>query len=307
MKQAIIDLGTNTFNLLIGEIVDGKLCVAHSSKEAVMLGMGGITHNKIADDAMLRAKNTLLRFKEIANDHGVENIIGFGTSAMRGAENVEEILNWAEYEQDLDVRVISGEVEAQLIYAGVRLLHPFDETGMIMDIGGGSNEFILADSSGVNEAQSFNIGVSRLYQMMGEPEVLTPEIRKKVDDFFERETDGFFNDKKVAHLIGASGSFETLYEMIYEERYPEKPEMIELPMYKVQGVINWSLSASLQERMDNPWIIPMRKRMLPFAAYSILWVMKKLKTEKLSICPYSLKEGAFTIDLSWSRPGSGGD
>ncbi len=305
MKQAIIDLGTNTFNLLIGEIIDGKLEVSYVTKEAVMLGMGGITQNKISDEAIVRAKETLLRFVKIAHDYGVEDLVGFGTAAMREAENVQDLLDWAEYDQGIDVHVISGDSEAKLIYAGVSLLHSFDEKGMIMDIGGGSNEFILADSSGLLEAQSFNIGVSRLYQMLGEPEVLTPEIQVKVDRIFKEETKDFFDNKLVRHLIGASGSFETLYEMINEERYPEHPKMIELPMDKVHAIIDWSLRASFQERLENPWIIPMRKKMLPFAAYSILWVMEKLGTEKLSICPYSLKEGAFTFDLSWPRPKSG--
>jgi len=298
MKQAVIDLGTNTFNLLIGEIVQGKLNVSYATKEAVMLGMGGIIENRLADDAIQRAKETLLRFKKIAESHGIDDIVGFGTAAMREAENVYDLLDWAEYEQEIDVRVISGEVEAGLIYAGVRLLHPFEEHGMIMDIGGGSNEFIFANNSGVLEAQSFNIGVSRLYQMMEEPDIFTPAIRDQVDHFFEKETNGFFDNRKVAHLIGASGSFETLYEMLNQEQYPEKAQMVELPINEVRRIIDWSLGATLQERMDNPWIIPMRKKMLPFAAYSILWVMEKLGTEKISVCPYSLKEGAFTIDLS---------
>ena len=296
MKRAVIDLGTNTFNLLIGSIHGNQFETSFATKEAVMLGMGGINQGKIAEDALNRAKSTLARFKEIATSEGVKDIRGYGTSAMRGASNVSELIDWAKNELEIEIQVISGDKEAELIYKGVSLLHPFEETGMIMDIGGGSNEFILASKSGVLEAQSFNIGVSRLYQMLEEPEVLTAEVRNKVDRIFREETKGFFETKRVEHLIGASGSFETLYEMIYEERYPENPEMIELPLEKVRSIIDWSLCASLQERLDNPWIIPMRKKMLPLAAYSILWVMENLETKKISICPYSLKEGAFLSD-----------
>lgn len=298
MKKAIIDLGTNTFNLLIGEIFNGKLEIDYATKEAVMLGMGGINEGRIAQDALERAKATLTRFKEISKSHGVANVLGIGTSAMRGASNRLELIDWANHTLGIDIKVISGEQEADLIFKGVSLLHPFNEEGMIMDIGGGSNEFILANAAGVLEAQSFNIGVSRLYQMVDQPEIFTPEIRGRVDRFFEAETHDFFKGRKVEHLIGASGSFETLYEMMYEERFPKDQQMKELPISEVRKWIDWSLAATLQQRMDNPWIIPMRKKMLPFAAYSILWVMEKLETERVSICPYSLKEGAFTINIS---------
>ncbi len=293
MRQAVIDLGTNTFNLLIGEILDGELQTIFSTKQAVMLGMGGLIEGKISEDALIRAKKTLEEFEEIAMRYEVDKIYAIGTAAMREAEDIEDIEDLTD-ELEINLQVISGTEEADLIYKGVALLHDFQEDGIIMDIGGGSNEFILADKSGVLEAESFNIGVSRLYQMVGEPEVFTSEIREQVDRFIEQETGTFFTNKQVQHLIGASGSFETLYEMIFEERYPENPQMIELPIDKVHEVIQWSLKATLQERVETPWIIPMRKKMLPFAAYSILWVMKKLGTEKLSICPYSLKEGAFS-------------
>lgn len=295
MKRAIIDIGTNTFNLLIGTIEGKNLEITHATKEAVMLGMGGINEGMIADDAMQRAKDTLQRFKEICFQEGVENILGIGTAAMREAQNSHELIHWAQSEVNMDIRIISGGAEADLIYKGVSLLHPFHEEGMIMDIGGGSNEFIFADKNRVIEAESFNIGVSRIYQLMDRPEIFTPEIQSKVDRFFEEQTAGFFNNRKVPHLIGASGSFETLYEMLYKERFPEDQQMKELPVEEVRKLIDWSLKASLEERMANEWIIPMRKKMLPIAAYSILWVMDKLHTERVTICPYSLKEGAFVM------------
>lgn len=293
MKRAIIDLGTNTFNLLIGSLAETKLNIHFSTKEAVMLGMGGINEGFIAEDAMQRAQQTLTRFKEKCTELDVTNILGIGTAAMRDAKNTNDLIRWAKQTHDIDIRVISGNTEADLIYKGVSLLHPFDEVGMIMDIGGGSNEFIYANKQEVLEAQSFNIGVSRIFQLMDQPEVFTPEIRVKVDQFFEAQTNGFFDNRNVPELIGASGSFETLYEMLHQTSFPDDQQMQVLPIHEVRRLIDWSIHATLEDRMNNPWIIPMRKKMLPFAAYSILWVMEKLKTQSVTICPFSLKEGAF--------------
>jgi len=296
MKQAIIDLGTNTFNLLIGELVDGKLNVFVSTKEAVLLGMGGINDGKIADDALHRAKETLLRFKQLCNDENVHQVLGIGTAAMRDAENVCDLTYWAEQELGFKIKIISGKEEADLIFRGVSLLCDFEKPGIIMDIGGGSNEFIYANQYKVLKAQSFDIGVSRIYQMLGEPDEFSAESQQKVQAFFEAETKGFFDGLQVSHLIGASGSFETIYEMMFKERFPEDHQLKVLPVEDVYRIINWSISASLEERMNNPWIVPMRKKMLPIAAFSILWVMKKLNTERFTICPFSLKEGAFTLE-----------
>ena len=295
MRKAIIDLGTNTFNLLIGSIKERDLVVTFATKEAVMLGMGGINHGVIAEDAMARARVTLMRFKEKCDQEGVSYITGVGTSAMRGAKNADELISWAKDVLSMPIHIVSGDEEADLIYKGVLLLHQFEEPEMIMDIGGGSNEFIVADASGVVEAKSFNIGVSRIYQLLDEPEEFSPEVRSRVANYFEEETKGFFTNKNIPNLIGASGSFETLYEMLYEVRFPSDPRMQELPINDVYRLIGWSMNSTLEERLANEWIVPMRKKMLPIAAYSILWVMEKLNTQTLTICPYSLKEGAFLI------------
>jgi exopolyphosphatase/guanosine-5'-triphosphate,3'-diphosphate pyrophosphatase len=292
MKKAVIDLGTNTFNLIIGTVSNGKLKLEHTEKEAVMLGMNGINNRTIAPDALERAQQTLTHFCEITQNYGVETILGMGTSAMREANNAEVLINWAKDTLNLKIKIISGDDEAAYIYKGVALLHDFDTPAMIMDIGGGSNEFILADSRGVIAAQSFDIGVSRLYQLLGKPDHFTVEHRAELDQMFERETQNFFKGRKVNHLIGASGSFETVFEMIHKQRYPEHQQCIEdLPFEKMGDALHWAVNSTLQERLEHPWIVPMRKKMLPLAAYSILWVLEQIEAKKVSICPYSLKEG----------------
>lgn len=295
MKQAIIDLGTNTFNLLIGEVKSGKLNISHASKEAVMLGMGGINDGRIAEDALQRARETLTQFKEHCVQENVSRIHGIGTAAMRDAVNALDLIDWTKQQLNFEIQIISGEREAELIYRGVSLLHDFNEPALIIDIGGGSNEFICADKNGIIKAQSFDIGVSRIYQMLGEPDEFSVDHRLRVADFFEAETKGFFKDLNVSHLIGASGSFETLYEMMFRQRFPDDDQLKELPIQEVYRTIEWSINASLEERMDNQWIIPMRKKMLPIAAFSIFWVMEKVNTQRITICPYSLKEGAFVV------------
>lgn len=292
MKKAIIDLGTNTFNLLIGTIEDGKFSIDYATKEIVLLGMNGINDGIIAPDAMVRAIEALGKFKLICDQQKVQTITGFGTSAMRSAKNARDLIKVTQKSLGFPIYVISGQEEATLIYRGVSLLHDFKQPGVIMDIGGGSNEYIHANESGVIAAKSFDIGVSRIFQLLGSPEELPNDIQEKIGQIFETETNGFFDNLNSSLLIGASGSFETFYEMIFSMPFPKEDRTFPLPMAALYEQIDWVLKSTLEERIAHPWITPIRKKMLPIAAYSIRWTMEKLQTKEVTICPYSLKEGA---------------
>ena len=94
IRKAVIDLGTNTFNLLIAEIDRDKLDYIYSEKVPVLLGMGGINEGFIADDAMERAKCALNQFKLKCQEKNVDLIQGVGTSALRGATNALELVDY---------------------------------------------------------------------------------------------------------------------------------------------------------------------------------------------------------------------
>jgi exopolyphosphatase/guanosine-5'-triphosphate,3'-diphosphate pyrophosphatase len=293
MKRAIIDLGTNTFNLLIGEVDNGHLNRLRTEKEAVLLGMNGINHGTIAEEAWLRGLQSLLRFKAYCVEEGVTDIVGYGTSALRDAKNGDLFIQEVKEQTGIQIQIISGETETKLIYQGVRWLYDFQKPGMIMDIGGGSTEFILADSSGVQTASSFDIGVSRLYQEMGKNNNLTAQNYKFLEGYFDARLSGFFDANRSETLIGASGSFETFYEMIYQKRFSSHNCIERLPMNALMEKIDWVIDSRYEDRMNNEWIVPMRKQMLPIAAYKIKWVMEKMGIKNVLVCPYSLKEGAF--------------
>ncbi|MFT6243589.1 MAG: exopolyphosphatase/guanosine-5'-triphosphate,3'-diphosphate pyrophosphatase [Salibacteraceae bacterium] len=293
MKRAIIDLGTNTFNLLIGEVDNGHLNRLRTEKEAVLLGMNGINHGTIGEEAWLRGLQSLLRFKAYCVEEGVTDIVGYGTSALRDAKNGDLFIQEVKEQTGIQIQIISGETETKLIYQGVRWLYDFQKPGMIMDIGGGSTEFILADSSGVQTASSFDIGVSRLYQEMGKNNNLTAQNYKFLEGYFDARLSGFFDANRSGTLIGASGSFETFYEMIYQKRFSRHNSIERLPINALMEKIDWVIDSRYEDRMNNEWIIPMRKQMLPIAAYKIKWVIEKMGVKNVFVCPYSLKEGAF--------------
>jgi exopolyphosphatase/guanosine-5'-triphosphate,3'-diphosphate pyrophosphatase len=293
IRKAVIDLGTNTFNLLIAELIEGKWRRIHSEKDGVALGMGGINQKIITEDAILRAEKALSHFKTIAESFGVSEIRAIGTSAIRDAKNQTEFVERIKKDVGVEIVVISGNEEADFIYKGVAKTIDFEVPSLIMDIGGGSTEFILVDSHGIQEKISLNIGVSRMLQLFSCDDPIRPEQVLELNQWLEEQAAGFFNNLNVSRLIGASGSFETFYELIHNTTIPSLDAAIELPFTSFYVELDRLIYSTQAERDINPWIVPIRKKMAPYAAVKTKWVIDKLGITETYLSPYSLKEGAF--------------
>ena len=292
VRKAVIDLGTNTFNLLVAELIEGKWRRIHAEKDGVALGMGGINQKMIAEDAILRAEKALTHFKKVSESLGAFEITAIGTSAIRDAKNQQEFVERIRKDVGISITVITGDEEADYIYQGVRKTIDFDIPSLIMDIGGGSTEFILADRSGILQKISLNIGVSRILQLFQFEDPLRPEQVIELENWLEEQSKGFFDQLTVTRLIGASGSFETFYELIHNETIPSMDASIELPFDNFYAELDTLIFSTQAQRDVNPWIVPIRKKMAPYAAIKTKWVINKLGITQTYLSPYALKEGA---------------
>jgi exopolyphosphatase/guanosine-5'-triphosphate,3'-diphosphate pyrophosphatase len=165
MRKAVIDLGTNTFNLAIAEVENNTINLLHAEKEGVAIGMGGINDKLLSEDAIQRAITCLERFKSRCDDLQVAKIEAIGTSAIRDASNKQTFLKSVKDATGIEIDVINGIQEANLIYQGIAYTYNFVSPSLIMDIGGGSTEFIAANANGIKDLISLNIGVSRIFQL----------------------------------------------------------------------------------------------------------------------------------------------
>lgn len=292
MIKAVIDLGTNTFNLLIARIEEDYFEVLWSGKEGVALGMGGINEKRIAADAFERGLETLNRFKQICEDWKVVQINAIGTSALRDATNSIDFLAKVKELTNIDIEIVSGEAEAELIYRGVSLTYHFQHPAMIMDIGGGSTEFIFADKNGIFDLISLNIGVSRMFQEFQTSDPLTFDDAKNIENWLEAKANGYFDEKQIDIIIGASGTFETFYELIHNTDFPSKTNALELSREELDSCLENIIRSTQAERDKNDRIIPIRKKMAPIAAVKTRWILNKLGVKQVVISPCSLKEGA---------------
>ena len=148
MRVAVIDLGTNTFNLLIADVdkQNKTFSKVFNEKIASKLGRGGINNRIIVPEAFQRGVEALTQQKQIIDTYNCEKVFAIATSAIRNAENGPDFVSTVKRKLGISIQVISGDEEAELIYKGNRLACDISQKSVILDIGGGSNEFIIADS-----------------------------------------------------------------------------------------------------------------------------------------------------------------
>ncbi|MBP6365086.1 MAG: hypothetical protein KA300_03135, partial [Bacteroidales bacterium] len=163
MRLAILDMGTNVFSLLIARVNEEGYEILDVEKIPSKIGEGGITKGVLTEEAFQSAANAMERVEEIImRIGGVERRLAIATSAVRSAANSSDFVKIAEG-RGFSVEIIKGEREAELIYKGVReSMLLYDEVFLIMDIGGGSNEFIIADKNRIFWKESFDMGVVRV-------------------------------------------------------------------------------------------------------------------------------------------------
>jgi len=172
MKIAAIDVGTNSFHLLIGQVsADGQVVALERAKDMVRLGDSTFKTGVISPEAFQRAGEALRNFKRLAERHGCDAIVAVATSATREADNGGDFVRAMRDETGIDLHVISGEEEARLIYLGARSQLPLgNRRALLCDIGGGSVEVMVGDARELYFQRSLKLGVLRLLQhIKGDP------------------------------------------------------------------------------------------------------------------------------------------
>ncbi len=299
MLVAIIDLGTNTFNLLIAQLHPSKTYqIKYSTKLPVKLGKGGINKNELMPEAMERGLNALKEYKTIIEQYKVEKIYAFGTSAIREAKNNKVFLKKAE-DIGIKINVISGSEEADYIYKGVQLgVEIGTKPALIIDIGGGSTEFIIADSKKIYWKHSFLLGVSRLLEMFNPSDPILPAEIDKIENYFKAELRPLFSAVKefpINELIGSSGSFDSFAEIIVNRFHTpdvlnNKTEYTFL-MNEVEIVFSDLIASNSEQRLNMKGLVQMRVSMIVLATMLVRFVLKELNLKHMRLSTFSLKEG----------------
>ena len=162
MKIGTIDIGTNSMRLLIAEYRDGKLVNRKKYVNTTRIGQGVDKQGYITDDAIERNIKALVEFSNICKEEICEKVYCMGTSALRDSKNKDVFVKLAKDKAGIDVDIISGEKESNLGFMGVLEGIENAEDILVIDIGGGSTEFIIGDKEGIKFSKSENVGALRM-------------------------------------------------------------------------------------------------------------------------------------------------
>ena len=298
-KIGIIDLGTNTFNLLLTQIEEQNYTILHKNKIAVKLGEGGIAKGFIAPNAYQRGLDALKVHKETLAKYHIDEYYAVATSAIRSANNGTQFVNDAQEQLGIHINVIDGDKEADLIYSGVKQALDLEEKPkLFIDIGGGSTEFIIANSNETFWKKSYQLGAARLLEtfMPNDPISLDDvnAIESHLDDALEDMIE-MAETYEVDCLIGSSGSFDTLAEMISCKKGNcaawKDEKHFDFDMHDYNEVQRLIYGSTLKERLEMEGLIPMRSDMIVIAIVIINFILNTLTIHKLRLSSYALKEG----------------
>ncbi|MEJ7558779.1 MAG: exopolyphosphatase [Pedobacter sp.] len=297
MTAAVIDLGTNTFHLIIAELSAEAPQVLFKTNLPVKLGEGRINDHIIIPEAFERGINALKGFKDEINKYNVDVVKAIGTSAIRSAENGQDFVDAAYQRAGINITVIDGDQEAAYIYEGVKATGLIDRTSLIIDIGGGSTEFILCNSDGVLWKKSYDIGAARLQQAYFKSDPMSMQDQEAINQRLETEL-GDLEQACLLHtpsqLIGSAGAFESFATMIHGQTDIKQLKGMPIDIKGYSNLATKLISSTHKEREAFEGLIKLRVDMIVIACLITNYILHMMSPERLSVSTYDLKMGVLS-------------
>ena len=294
MTAAVIDLGTNTFHLIIAEVSDSAVNILYKVNVPVRLGEGRINENIIIPAAFERGLQALKSFSETIKQYDASVVKAIATSAVRSAANGLDFVEAAKEQAGIDIEVITGEQEAEYIFNGVKATGIIQDLSLIMDIGGGSTEFIICNSEQLLWKKSYDIGAARLMQAYFHSDPISETDQQAIVNRLDHELQDL-NQMCRQHqpkmLIGSAGAFESFATMINIDTDLKSIKATSLDLKAYQTLAEKLISATHRERDATPGLIKLRVDMIVIASILTNYVIANCGISQISLSTYDLKMG----------------
>jgi exopolyphosphatase / guanosine-5'-triphosphate,3'-diphosphate pyrophosphatase len=299
MRVAAMDLGTNSFHLLVADAApDGHLDPLVAEKEMLRLGDVVSRHGFIPPTAADQAVNTVRRFRLLADAADATELLARATSAIRRATNGAEVVDRIEDETGVEVEVISGHEEARLIFGAVRASVVLDPAPAIcFDLGGGSLEVMIGDAGNLHYSTSLPIGVARLTAEFVHTDPPAKRDRKALRDHIAAELEPV--REAVDRLgprfaVGSSGTFEALAQMVAARRDEDAPVSLnQLTITRDEFLVVHKdvLASSADERLRFAGLDARRVDLVVAGSMVLATTMELFDLDTLTISEWALREG----------------
>ena len=302
-RIAAIDIGTNSFHLLVAA-VDPKLRtfrIIQAEKATTRLGERDPETGELTEAAMQRGLETLRQFRDLAASHRVEQIVTAATSAVREAPNGRDFLQTILDDLGMEVDLVSGPEEARLIYLGVLSGMPFgDRPHLLLDIGGGSTELILADGRDARALTSTRVGAVRLQRDFVRDDPMPPQRRSFLKAFIQGSLEPAVDKVRrrikpgeTPVLVATSGTAMAIGSLAAseEERPPRKLHGYCVTRQSLNQVVDRLITMTPAQRRDLAPINDRRAEIIVPGALILQTTMKMLGVEEFVLSERALREG----------------
>ena len=299
-RFAAIDIGTNSFHLIIVEVKEGgKLKLLDREREFLRLGSElGEDLSFISEKEIANAISVLRNFSKLAKYHKA-NLRAVSTSAVREAKNKHEFINAVFEQTGIKVETIEGTEEAKLIFLGMKNALPISDKSVLgIDIGGGSTEFIYGVNGSPVFAESVKIGAVRLSKKFFPDFIITDSAVKQCSDYVEQQIK--MNSKiqtniKIDFAVGSSGTVDTICLIKqFQKGNNVKPRLNGYTFDKSEFDKIYSFVMNLKnpdERMKVPGIESKRADIIPAGLIILKKAFELFNIKKMVLSEYALREG----------------
>ena len=297
-KIAIYDIGTNSIHMKIVQLnPDLSFEVLDHEKDMTRIGSGSFKARKLSKRAMKRALKLLERFSKIARRQGAGRAIAVATSAVRDAKNARLFAKAVYKKTGIRIRVISGEEEGRLIFLGVASgIDPSTENKLIVDIGGGSAEFVLGNKRRIEMDSSLPLGVARLKDRFLKKDPPSKDNLRNLEESIEDKLADILKtlEKKKFSVIGTGGTLINLASMVYEKKESRELRLrgyFELRKKEFMKLHRKLIGMSTNRIRKIPGLDKIRAALVIAGSMLVMCLFKQLKKESIFISDKGIREG----------------
>src|SRR5215467_7111129 len=290
---AAIDVGSNAIRLAIANVTtDGEYQTLCNIREPVRLGQDVFTKGLISPQTTDRMLETFSSFKQKLSDQAVTHVKAIGTSALREASNRDSLLKAVAKATGIEISIIGGEEEARLIHQAVKqIVNLKSKVALLVDIGGGSVEVVLADDTTVLCTESYSMGSVRLLKILDEKagEERFHQLVTEYVDATQRRLEQEIGNQKIDICIGTGGSIEALGELrkdLFEKNSAQKITTDEL-----KALLKKLRTMTFQERIQHLRLRPDRADVIVPAAIVLQKIVQQSGVAEVVIPGIGLKDG----------------
>ncbi|RDH83543.1 MAG: exopolyphosphatase [endosymbiont of Escarpia spicata] len=298
---AAIDLGSNSFHMIVARVTDGNLQVIDKLREMVRLGEGLTKTKQLKPEVAERAIACLERFGQRLGSIPSENVRAVGTNTLRQISSADNFLAAAQQALGHSIEVIAGREEARLIYLGVAYgLAAGDERRLVVDIGGGSTELIIGEGFTTRQRESLHMGCVSISRKFFKDGHITAKAMKKAElacAIEIRPVRTWFRNGNWTLAIGSSGTIKAIRNVVQEEGWSEQG----ITLRSLEKLQKAMIAAGSVEALNLKGLTSERKPVFSGGVAVLLAVFRHIGIEQMQVSDEALREGLIYDMVGRSR------